>query len=98
HPYLHSFPTRRSSDLSALSAISVPQLRHCMRMEERLYGSHDDEHRTERTHDRRAGWQIEHQRQIYAKCRHERAHRPADGEPLTRSEEHTSELQSLAYL
>src|SRR5205823_13704618 len=68
HPHLHSFPTRRSSDLTFFPEAAISRLRV----------------------DRHACLPGQFSRRL--RCRHTRS------KAGWRSEEHTSELQSLAYL
>src|SRR5205814_10715819 len=88
HPHLHSFPTRRSSDLFKLARLA-PLLKHLAVPDEA---------------GARVRGEFELLRQFEARRRArllaERAEHAARGveDELVRSEEHTSELQSLRHL
>src|SRR5205823_10945086 len=96
-PHLPSFPTRRSSDLAALQG------------QARVRGRPHDEHAVLRAEVLAEVGVETHELEITPRRSHEleaihaehRSHRDlgrAGDLPLGRSEEHTSELQSLAYL
>src|SRR5205823_14532454 len=93
-PDLHSFPTRRSSDLALRIQIFLPQIRLDVKLE---------------NHPGAQAVNAKRRRTLVCFCVHERTKFRADNHdwrrlavwhvvPPTRSEEHTSELQSLAYL
>src|SRR5205823_13382819 len=78
HPDLHSFPTRRSSDLRLLLGELERPVRRRLRQAE---DADPDEQ------EQGPGTGLREPRQ-----------QPERGDHVDRSEEHTSELQSLAYL
>src|SRR5205823_4527127 len=89
---LHSFPTRRSSDLEtgvhAYHFAPGQRIFQCSEFPDHLGGQIEDANRHVDRH-RIAVWVDAETPVLGAKLRHELEHR---------SEEHTSELQSLAYL
>src|SRR5205823_12975245 len=87
HPHLHSFPTRRSSDLSMLRRSSVFLLLVPMWLWAQAAPKASFVIKAARLIDVRSGNVLSNQ-QILVE----------DGVIKERSEEHTSELQSLAYL
>src|SRR5205823_10201373 len=90
-PHLHSFPTRRSSDLSGLLAMrdgKVPENHDLLKISCIRLKSYTVSHRGARC---RAGGRIRDRPRSSAPARLLLENR-------RRSEEHTSELQSLAYL
>src|SRR5205823_12690198 len=96
--YLHSFPTRRSSDLDD------HQIAH-QRTVERLQEQIDEAAKQaflQKTRAEQLVLQLEEREASYQQFADERADERATFERViseaTRSEEHTSELQSLAYL
>src|SRR5205823_15059952 len=92
-PYLHSFPTQRSSDLhaqrAAIDQIVIAQFGEPLEPGQAIFELL--RHRRQRVGGRRRG------RQLPRQLRRKRG-RNVLAEVHLRSEEHTSELQSLAYL
>src|SRR5205814_8541832 len=87
--HLHSFPTRRSSDLRA-SAANVPQVQSGQNAEHHVGGNHGQSPHAARN-----------PRKLRLRQRRRGQGRRQDVAPivrLARSEEHTSELQSLRHL
>src|SRR5205823_14169017 len=86
-PHLHSFPTRRSSDL-------LPELRVAREHELVVRESHPFRLRQDVVVGEREVQTGEHRVDV----EHDKPDDPRRQERQDRSEEHTSELQSLAYL
>src|SRR5205823_13133367 len=90
HLFLHSFPTRRSSDLRELGAVApTPGLVEVARhVAVRVVVEDERDHVDAVLHRGRQLLRVVEEPTV-----------PRDGDDRTvRSEEHTSELQSLAYL
>src|SRR5205823_14298171 len=96
-PYLHSFPTRRSSDLQ--SFLPLP-FRRCSLSTIASHAPDDGAVDTADVSRTRVitGGAFETRPQAPDHVRVDRRQAPGTAAPTPRSEEHTSELQSLAYL